>query len=299
MPDKLKKWLSVLGGALAVIGFVIVFQKLRTEISTDSLSAIGKDGFVFIAVLGAVYGAANILLAESFYLFVRHSGGRLSRGGAWKVFGQSQIAKYVPGNIIHLASRQALGGAMGVEQKTLAKASLFEIAGLVAAAATFALMAVPAFLLGAEAKWTGVIGLGLAVILSTGVFAFVFLRFGLTLLRAYGAYLAFFAVAGVVFYILFTQVSGHDGAVISPFVLVGAFAAAWLAGFITPGAPAGIGVREFVLMSLLSAYDLEAAIVTAVVLARMTTIIGDFLAYVGSFLLSDSGLMLRSRTIKR
>src|SRR3546814_290966 len=37
------------------------------------------------------------------------------------------------------------------------------------------------------------------------------------------------------------------GTAISPILLTGAFASSWLIGFVTPGAPAGFGVREVVL----------------------------------------------------
>src|SRR3546814_19722277 len=35
-----------------------------------------------------------------------------------------------------------------------------------------------------------------------------------------------------------------SGTAISPILLTGAFASSWLIGFVTPGAPAGFGVRE-------------------------------------------------------
>jgi hypothetical protein len=36
------------------------------------------------------------------------------------------------------------------------------------------------------------------------------------------------------------------------FIVMGSYVIAWLAGFVTPGAPAGIGVREAVLVILLA-----------------------------------------------
>jgi uncharacterized membrane protein YbhN (UPF0104 family) len=61
-------------------------------------------------------------------------------------------------------------------------------------------------------------------------------------------------------------------------VLVEAFALSWLAGFVAPGAPAGLGVREGVLVALLGPL-LESALVLQIVVAfRLATLVGDFIA---------------------
>ena len=55
----------------------------------------------------------------------------------------------------------------------------------------------------------------------------------------------------------------------------GAYTAAWLAGFVTPGAPAGLGVRELVLVFLLDGHAAEPDLLPAVVLSRVVTVLGD------------------------
>ncbi len=67
------------------------------------------------------------------------------------------------------------------------------------------------------------------------------------------------------------------------------FAVAWIVGFFTPGSPAGIGVREFVLISLLHPiYGPDASLAITMVL-RLTTISGDTVTWVvGYFLWSRS-----------
>ena len=54
---------------------------------------------------------------------------------------------------------------------------------------------------------------------------------------------------------------------------------AWLAGLLTPGAPAGIGVRELVLVLLLKGIVPEAELLLAVLLSRLVTVGGDLLFY--------------------
>ena len=63
---------------------------------------------------------------------------------------------------------------------------------------------------------------------------------------------------------------------VDPVALIGIVTAAWLIGFILPGAPGGIGVRDVVLVSGLSTLGLAPE--TSVTLAlshRIMTVIGD------------------------
>src|SRR3546814_11986525 len=44
---------------------------------------------------------------------------------------------------------------------------------------------------------------------------------------------------------------GNGGAMPGPIFFIGAFNTSWIAGFVVPGAPAGLGVREVVLTAWL------------------------------------------------
>ena len=61
--------------------------------------------------------------------------------------------------------------------------------------------------------------------------------------------------------------------------VMGLFILSWLAGFLTPGAPGGLGVREVVLLMFLSGTLNENILLSAVVLHRLLAIMGDAAAY--------------------
>src|SRR3546814_889247 len=65
------------------------------------------------------------------------------------------------------------------------------------------------------------------------------------------------------------------GTAISPILLTGAFASSWLIGFVTPGAPAGFGVREVVLSLWLSESMPASTVVVLVLALRIATTLGD------------------------
>src|SRR5690606_21065797 len=73
-----------------------------------------------------------------------------------------------------------------------------------------------------------------------------------------------------------------------PFLqLCGAFAAAWVVGLLVPGAPAGLGVREAVLLVLLGEVMPTADAVVAIALLRVATTLGDLVHFVAG------GVLLR------
>ncbi len=62
-------------------------------------------------------------------------------------------------------------------------------------------------------------------------------------------------------------------------IVVSVYVIAWLIGLYTPGAPAGIGVREMALVFMLGVLFSESEILNAVVLVRLVNITGDFLFF--------------------
>lgn len=68
-------------------------------------------------------------------------------------------------------------------------------------------------------------------------------------------------------------------------LLTGVFAIAWVAGFLTPGAPGGLGVREAIMVALLGpVYDPGTALALAVTL-RIVSTAGDGVGFVVGLLL--------------
>jgi uncharacterized membrane protein YbhN (UPF0104 family) len=104
---------------------------------------------------------------------------------------------------------------------------------------------------------------------------------GLLLFAAPTACLAVsFLLSGLSFHYLLMALGEHD---LPAAAAVGAFAIAWAAGFIVPGAPAGLGVREAVLIALI-APSMQAGIAVACVgLHRLITALVDAAAALGGY----------------
>ena len=66
---------------------------------------------------------AGLLLAEAWRRLLGPGTGAVATRHYHALYGRSQIAKYLPGNVFHLVGRQVLGRALGVSQARLAVAT--------------------------------------------------------------------------------------------------------------------------------------------------------------------------------
>ncbi|RJP38308.1 MAG: hypothetical protein C4548_13300, partial [Desulfobacteraceae bacterium] len=123
--------------------------------------------------------------------------------------------------------------------------------------------------------WFMMISAGLVILAG---FAVVLLIDNAALIGA-ACYLLFIGLSGSIFVGVFMLVTPDIGWPAMPY-LAGAYVLAWLAGFLTPGAPAGLGVRELVLASLLAGLASIPSILFTVLMSRAITAIGDLLFFV-------------------
>jgi len=259
------------GGVFGLVGVIFVVLRLHDYGQQLNIGRFDAIAWVILCALVLAYGAANILLARAWWHLLATLDVRPGWGWSWRTYGLSQLAKYVPGNIFHLASRQALGMAATLPGWALAKSALWELGLISGAGALFSLLAMPLL-------WPGV-PLSLAVF----VFGMASVLTGAALRRwiapstasAMLWQLIFLAISGLVFIGTLAVVTPEPIPFGSLPLLCGAYVSAWLAGFVTPGAPAGIGVRELVLLFLLGGRVEKADLLLAVVLARVVTVCGD------------------------
>ncbi len=273
-----RRWLNRIGALLGAAGVVFVALRLASYAGEIDAAGIGPGGYAALFGLAAVYGASNLLLALGWWGLLRCLGVTAARGWALRAYAISQFAKYVPGNIFQFAGRQAIGVAAGFGNKPLAKSTLLELGLLTGCGALFALLAAPL-----SFRWMGFApATPFLHWLALAAFAGIAFLAALALARFGGrgfqlaalSYFTFLALSGVVFAGCLA-VAGGEAATAQLPAVVGAYVIAWLAGLVTPGAPAGIGVREAVLLVLLGNLAAPPVILLAVVIGRAVTVVGD------------------------
>lgn len=223
-----------------------------------------------------LYGLASFLLSTAWrqILALERPPGPIL--GYHAVYGRTQIAKYLPGNVFHFVGRQLLGQALGHSQAALVLASLLEAALLVALAASLAAPLARPWL-GALAWLLPLAAAGGLALLWSGGRLLPERWWPLArgagpppqrLLLALACHAGFFALAAALLWLLAAAL----GAAPTPLVCLSALALAWAAGFVMPGSSAGLGVREAVLIvALEDTLGSEAASVLALALRLLTT----------------------------
>lgn len=98
-------------------------------------------------------------------------------------------------------------------------------------------------------------------------------------LGCYLLYAANFVLVGAGMHLVAGALSEHTAVVPGIAYLTGAFASSWVLGFITPGAPAGLGVREVILSAWLAAAMPPPQVIAIVVSLRIATTTGDLLNF--------------------
>ena len=92
------------------------------------------------------------------------------------------------------------------------------------------------------------------------------------LLKLFVLVLGFFIGMGSVEYFVFSSLLGMD---IGFFYVVSLFTITWLGMFIIPGAPGGIGIREFIVIALLSPIYGPDDPTIGILIFRVVTVLGD------------------------
>src|SRR6056297_2358068 len=259
--ERLKRAMKWVGAALAAAGVGLVMASLG-------------------------YAGCGVFLALIWWLALRAAGFRsASFSRASSAFLSSQLGKYLPGNVGHFAARHVLSRRHGASHRALVGATLLEALLLVAAAGALAVMVFQPIISGGlgpmmEAAWLApvvvafVLGLGLALARRKG---WLDSELGLPRLvvelgTAFGMALAFFLASSGCFVLMSGSLGLGAWLPLVPWI-----AAAWLLGFVVPGAPGGLGIREFVLVLGLTPLIGEAQAALDALLFRLVTISGDAL----------------------
>ncbi len=286
---------AVRAAGLAALAVSAVFLAGRLRSSWDAVAALEPGRAAATAGQAALaYGVLCLALGTGWRRLLQAASGRaVAWGTAHRMYARSQVAKYLPGNVLHFGGRHALGVAAGFAHGALAQAALLEAASLLLASAAVAAggaaffvhlpgrvsaVRLAALLLGAAAAPFALNAVARRADrlrrwgwrpLDTGALA-------RDVLPALAVHAAFFLGAGLVLLGIVSRTApGAAGGIAVTGRVLAAFALAWILGYVTPGAPAGLGVREAVLTAALAPALGDAAALESALLLRVATVMGD------------------------
>ena len=292
----MKRGLALLGTAAALMLAGVVLWRGLGDLPRLDWARAATWGWLGLAV--ALYGLSQLLGATLWRILLGETGRGLAPGVAEGQFMTAQIGKYLPGNVGHLLGRAALAHRDGVPAGVVARATAVEIGSLVVAGVLVSglgVVLVPDLVApliagaGLEVQVSLVRGLAIAVLASALAAAALHAR------RAGGpagpvlaicCYMASFVLLGLSLLALCNLAAPE--ALPDPVTAIVVFAVAWTLGFVMPGAPGGIGVRDGLIALGLGLAMSPGAAVLVAALHRGVSVLGDVLVF-------GAGLALRRR----
>ncbi|MDR9453948.1 MAG: lysylphosphatidylglycerol synthase domain-containing protein [Wenzhouxiangella sp.] len=280
-PSRLRTLATAFGGLITIACLVALVTVLAQQDTWSALVGVIHNHWgVLVGVVG-VYVVLVGLQALAWWRLMQATTGTARCAASVGIFALTQVAKYLPGNVGHFVFRYALTRATGAGRAATLTATALEpwLLLLAALVGLVALGNVDWPTLWGWSPWWGWVLPLLALV--GAVVGLMWVRGrgwidGLNpagLLLPWALQLTFvLASAG-----LFVQVLALHQPTPAPPVteVLAAAVLAWLVGFVTPGSPGGLGVREAVLGVALAAWIDPATAVAAVAVFRGVTVLGD------------------------
>jgi glycosyltransferase 2 family protein len=286
--------LRVVGAGLTLLG--VIFTGL-VILENDALGRLSWDARLWICLIltCAAYAALSVLLVLVWATtLIAFAPGCIGARDAYVLYAITQIMKYIPSNVVHFVGRHVALRRRGVSHLALVSTVFGEAAILVCGACltilAFQAEVLPAvygrFVRGEQFSIFVAVGLTLSLcaipiwLHGAGkrrrISTHTHRRLVPRLMVAFAAAAVFFAsttlLISMISRLLLDNPAGFDTSAVAA-----TLAGAWVVGFIVPGASAGIGVREaVVILSLSPAVGAGNAAVIATIY-RIVTAGGDAL----------------------
>ncbi len=299
------KILKIFKLAIILLSFWFIGEKFWEHHNWLKTSALNYELLITVFVCSIIYGLSEFLLSFAWRRLLIWCGHKeISANICNRIYGKSQIAKYIPGNVFHVVGRHLLGSQAGIRHVVLAGATVYEILGLLSISILIGFGGMIIFGLGniyfslyqiILILFTTLVITGLTIalvpyLMSLRGVILPYKEIGNTvrnISKVYLFYFIFFLIAGLLLVIIVNIFLNINFIITAKLVVI--FSIAWVAGFIIPGAPGGIGVREAVIIFFITPIIGEAQSIAVAIALRFITLLGD----VWFLIISDSKFYLK------
>lgn len=299
--------IKIISYLLVAASFIFIVKAL-IGLNLNRIGLFVTPSRLFILlILSFVYSLCSIFYAIAWkkLLFI-FSEQRVSSKKVINLYLKSNIAKYLPGNVFHFAGRHILVKENNISHTHLMLSNLSEIFLLVftsilivTAGLIFDLIIIPEKIISLISFRYIVTGLVIMAFISAAVLIILIvkkqhrriirilkiinIRNLKEILSAVILYSTMFIITGSILFIIFYMLKPGNSGFYLIYQIIFVFTLSWVLGYIVPGAPGGVGIREAVIIIMLSPVsDPQTSALCSLVL-RLITIIGDII----SFLISN------------
>jgi uncharacterized membrane protein YbhN (UPF0104 family) len=292
------KTIKSLGNVLMIAAIVFIIWRVYKQNLDFSLLLSPK---VFAGLLGlTILYTSSVVLSAVFYTYLLHiiSKKRFSWLNAVRLYSKTFLYRYIPGNIMHLLGRNSIAAEEDISYADINVASFLQMLILCVSACILAItLAAKYFIVSIQSITFNanmliyVLPVIVVCIVLVVIFRKKLIRLGASIKEkilnisfpqislAFIMSFMLLLLNAVVYLLCLYVLNGiMPNASIIPSVL-GLFILSWLIGFIMPGAPAGIGIRETMLVVVLGGLISPDMLVFSAVVLRLISIIGDVVSF--------------------
>jgi uncharacterized membrane protein YbhN (UPF0104 family) len=302
------RWIGIGITAAALLFFILYIRR-----NLDSIPPLTWTGETFQTLGASLVLQCLALLggATAWIVLLRGSGGLIPNGRGLSIYFVGQFGKYVPGNVSQHVGRVALAQSDAIRTIPILIAMSLEVVVSILASLLIVLVLLtasdePLRLVGQMVPAPGFLGVVALLIVSGLAIGWSIIRFRpgpfRTLLSddegkfpsfpfltgALAIHTSAILLIGAILVLLGSGLYGYT----APYIQVcGVYAFAWVVGYLTPGAPAGLGIREVLLVAGLSPFYGPSA--AAIALIHRLIVTG------ADALMLSVGLILRRGSLER
>ena len=290
--------LKFLGNILAVFSILFVAYRLyEMDFEWDGFENHFQT-YLFLFLLSFLAIFNNFINAFAWKKYIDFFSGEKNNVFVLSgIYLKANIQKYLPGNVVQYAGRNLLAKEYGISQKSIAAASVMELIWISVSAVFFSVViSLQNTKIVIRQLWSHqIVKENIKIFLALSVIilfiGFVVLKTSkdkkmivsylnrtfFILLGVTGLiYISNFIISGLLLFLILVLILHCEVSYIS---IASTNVLAWLAGYIVPGSPGGIGIRETVLILLLGTEHSRGTVTLAAVLLRVCGIAGDFFSY--------------------
>ncbi len=297
------KILKILSYLLVAASFIFVIKTLIGMNISQIGVIITPARLLILMIMCFVYSLNTFFYAFAWKkLLLIFSKQKISSRKIINLYLKSNIAKYLPGNVFHFAGRHILVKENNVSHTHMLLSNLAEIVLLVFTAMLIVLAAVLFGLITIPDKIVSLISLKYIIlafiiifIVSLIVIVILIRKKQFSRLKSIIEIISFqnlkeiilsmllystmFIITGFILFIIFYMLKSYNLSFQLLYQIIFVFTLSWVLGYIVPGAPGGVGIREAVIIIMLSPIlDSQTAALGALVL-RVVTIAGDIISF--------------------
>lgn len=296
----MKKVIKWIGNICVIIAVILIIKRLY-EYDIDYSILTEPKSIAILVGLSIVYG---VFVVASSYPWKRIveilTSEKIKFSDASAVAVKANLMKYLPGNVFQYVGKNELAVAKNLHHLDVASATIIDtVTNLIAVA-----LIVVIFYANGLKKWINYYGiktfkvlgiatlLGIILLLAIWLFRKKIMKYLqsyrrllkresiITILKNIAFYIFNNVCMSILYLCILKYIIGMDmqGNVS---IIIGAFILSWFLGFIIPGAPGGIGIREAALTLLLGEWMNTDSVLLGIVLYRLVSTAGDIFGYIG------------------